>query len=289
MAGAKEIRKRIVSVKNTKKITKTMEMVSTAKSKRMMDRIKATQPYALKVQEMIDSLSGARENIESPLLRRPEAHSRIALLVVTANRGLCGGYNSNVLKLMRAKIEENRKKGVEVDLYMIGKKGLGYCRFIKQPVVKSYDSIDDSLEYEQAESIAYDLMNAFVSRHVDRVEVISTVYLSSARQTADSTLLLPLGNETENAEKQETVNAIFEPNPEVILQKLLPFTVKMTVFRLLLEAITAEQIYRRIAMKSATDSAGEMQKMLTRTYNRVRQAAITQELSEIVAGADAIS
>lgn len=267
-----------------------MEMVSTAKSKRMIDRVKAAKPYGMKIAEIINSLSDQRESTDSPLMRSLEHPKAVALLVVTANRGLCGAYNTNILKMTRNRIEDYRKRGIDVKVYVVGKKGIGFFRFIKFSLQAKYDTVDDALKFSTAEAIAYDLMNAFVNHEVDRVEIVSTVYHGSSRQTAEVTQLLPLGSASGDAKKGgKSVNAIYEPQPDIILKKLLPLMIKTTLFRLLLEALAAEHIYRRVAMKSATDSAGQMVKMLVRNYNRVRQASITQELSEIVAGADAIS
>ena len=295
MAGAKEIRKRISSVRNTRKITRTMEMVSTAKSKRMVDRVNEAKPYGLKIAEIIESLEGLKDTVDSPFLRNAEHPSKVLLLVVTANRGLCGGYNTNILKLARNRINEIRSMNSEVALHVVGKKGISFFKFIQQPVDVKYDNVDDSFKYEMAEVIAYELMNLFVSREVDRIEVVSTVYVSSSRQEPSITQILPIG--VQESEKEEGVlkgglsssSVIYEPDPEKILKNLLPHMVKTIVFRLLLEAVASEQIFRRIAMKAATDAAGEMIKILTRKYNRLRQASITQEISEIVAGADSVS
>ena len=293
MAKSREIKKRIQSVRNTRKITKTMEMVATAKSKRMVDKVNASKPYGEKIAELMDVLGALKEQVDSPYLRTVSDPRKVSILVVTANRGLCGGYNSNALRMARNLIVEYREQGREVEIHVIGKKGIAFFKFLKIKPAAQYDDIDDKLGYANAEKIASYFMKEFAEGRTDRVEVVSTVYHSSARQVPEVTRILPIGIEeaTEKDKKSAgaPANVIYEPSPEIILKKLLPLVVKTMVYRALLEAVASEQIYRRIAMKNATDAAGEMIKLLTRTFNRVRQAAITQELSEIVAGADAIS
>ena len=298
MAGVKELKGRIVSVKNTRKITRTMEMVATAKSKRMTDRVHAAQPYSRKISEIMSALGSLKDQVDSPLLREVAEPKRVALLIVTANRGLCGGYNSNTLRLSRRRIAELREQGREVELHVVGKKGNGYFKFLKMPVAQSHTSIDDRFSYADAEGIADGFMQAFASGQVDAVEIISMIYYGSSKQIPGSTPLLPVGISGDagsqaaagpgGAGSRYRSNTSYEPSPEIILRRLLPLVVKTVVYRALLEAVASEQIFRRIAMKSATDNAGEMIKLLTRNYNRVRQAGITQELSEIVAGADAL-
>ncbi|MCB1177144.1 MAG: ATP synthase F1 subunit gamma [Leptospiraceae bacterium] len=288
MATPREIKKRIQSVKNTRKITRTMEMVATSKSKKMSNKVNASKPFAQKIEELAESLSSLSSSIESPLLRKPEKVTRIALLVVTANRGLCGGYNSNVLKLAKSRIAKLKEQGIAYDLYVIGKKGISFFKFVKEKTAGSYTNIDDKSGYAEAEFFANLFKDLFSEKKVDKVEIISTVYHSSASQTAEITPVLPI--ESKDASKAKSTELVFyEPNPERILEALLPMVVNMAFYKALLEAVTSEQIARRIAMKAATDAAGEMVKILTRGYNRVRQAKITQEISEIVAGADSLN
>lgn len=298
MAGAKIIKKRIASVKNTRKITRTMEMVATAKSKKLVDRVKAAQPYALKLQDIMRSVSDVGDRIDSPYLRTEEHPHSVAILIVTANRGLCGGYNSNVLKLARAQIQILESEGKRVDVYAIGKKAISYLRFVKIPVKQTWTNFDDNFSYEQVNELAEQFMASFRNRQYDLIKVISTIYYSAGSQRPGVTQLLPIGlagaisdKETKPAADKApalTGPVIFDPAPEVIAQRILPLAIKTTLYRTLLEAVTSEQIYRRIAMKNATDAAGEMNRLLTRKYNRSRQGGITQELLEIVAGADAI-
>lgn len=290
MASPREIKKRISSVKNTRKITRTMEMVSTAKSKKASDRVNASQPYANKVQELMSSLASLAKVVESPYLRKPEKVRRVAIFAITANRGLCGGYNGNINRKTLARIREWKEKGAEVELHMVGKKGMNYFRYLKIPVEGSYTNIDDKAGYKEAQEFATLFMNKFAKEEVDVVEIISTVYKSSANQVPELTPVLPISPPVV-ATSEPTVNetVIYEPNPQTILENLLPMVVKIAFQRAILEAVCSEHIARRIAMKSATDAAGDMIKALTRGYNRVRQAKITQEISEIVGGASSIN
>lgn len=285
MATPREIKKRINSVKNTRKITRTMEMVATSKSKKMSNKVNASKPYSQKIEELVSSLAGLASKIHSPLLRKPEKIQKVALLVITANRGLCGGYNSNVIKLARSRIAELKREGISYELHVIGKKGISFFKFIKEPVVTSHTNIDDKSGYAEAEYFANLFKEKFSKEEVDAVEIISTVYHSSAHQTPEVTKVLPIQPKGEETKGDVT---IYEPNPERILESLLPMVVNMAFYKAILEAVTSEQIARRIAMKAATDAAGEMVKILTRGYNRARQAKITQEISEIVAGADSL-
>jgi len=300
MAGAKVLKKRILVVKNTRKITRTMEMVSTAKSKRMVSRVNAARPYNEKILEILESMEKIAEEGETnlPLLRKVENPHRIGLLVITANRGLCGGYNANILRMARAHIVQHQSQGRQVEVTVIGKKGNAFFKFLKLPVRRVITDIDDTFKYEQAKHLADDIIGAFSTAQYDRVEVISTVYYNAALQKPLLEAILPVGANRDSQEHKEETSPrkkaknhsafLFEPDPSFILKRILPHVIRATIFRKILEAVTSEQIYRRIAMKNATDNAGEMGKLLTRTYNRKRQAGITQELAEIVSGADAI-
>ena len=278
MASPREIKKRIVSVTNTKKITRTMEMVATAKSKKMSNRVNASKPFSDKIKELVGSLSSLADKVDSPLLRREENPKKIAVLVITANRGLCGGYNSNILRMTRTYLAELKEKDIAYDLYVVGKKGISFFKFIKEPVVQSFINIDDNSGYAEAETFANLFMDEFANKKVDGLEVISTVYHSSADQRAEITKVLPI--EPPVGAKEVNDSVIYEPN--------LPLVIKTAMYKMILEAVCSEQIARRIAMKSATDAATDMIKVLVRGYNRVRQSKITQEISEIVAGADSL-
>ncbi|MFZ5630593.1 MAG: ATP synthase F1 subunit gamma [Spirochaetota bacterium] len=287
MATSKEIRNRIGSVQNTKKITRTMELVSTAKAKKAVDKVVASRPYADKISELIKSLAAQGEVADHPLLRKHPHVRRALVVVVTANRGLCGGYNANVLRLAMQQIEDYKKAGVEVIVHLIGKKAISTFNYLKIPFAASFTHLDDKLTFADAQKFAEDYMERFSLEQVDKIDLVYTRYVSSAVQKPVSESILPV--EIPASEKaHKTLPFIFEPDPQAILQSLLPKAICQNLYQSLLDAMASEQIARRIAMKNATDAASDMIKALTKEYNRVRQAKITQEIAEIVGGAAAI-
>lgn len=287
MATSKEIRSRIGSVQNTKKITRTMELVSTAKAKKAVDKVVASRPYADKIRELIGSLAAQGEVADHPLLRKHSHVRRALVVIVTANRGLCGGYNANALRAGIATIEEYKRQNVEVIVHLIGKKAISFFNYQKIPYAASFTHIDDKLGFADAQKFAEDYMEKFALEAVDKIDVIYTKYFSAANQKPVVETILPVEiNEGEKGHKSQPF--LFEPDPQAILQSLLPKAICQNFFQALLDANASEQIARRIAMKNATDAASDMIKALTLQYNRVRQAKITQEIAEIVGGAAAI-
>ncbi|MCA8959723.1 MAG: ATP synthase F1 subunit gamma [Planctomycetes bacterium] len=295
MATSRELRNKINSVKNTKKITRTMEMIATAKSVVCQKRIEAVQPYGNKVAELLDDLKKAGAGGDElaakfPLLRVPAKAEREALFVITANRGLCGGYNANTLKLAEMHIREQRARGVDVEVHMIGKKGAARFRYLGREVSKVYIDFDDRPTFSQAEAILDPVLDRFAGGELDAVTIVSTRYLNAARQAPEKRHILPLSTGGEAASGAHgSTDFLFEPSPEEILGTLVPMTLKMQLFQALVEAAASEQIARRIAMKNATDNADEMIRTYTMLYNRTRQAGITQEILEIVGGAEALA
>lgn len=287
MAGLKEIKKRIGSVRNIRKITKTMEMVSAAKSRKMMNRVHDSQPYGKKIFEIMNNISNMGVIIDSPFLKLKDNPSRYVLLVVTANRGLCGAYNSNVLRLTRQRIKELKEQGKQIKIYAIGKKAANYFKFIKIPVEKVYTNFEDNFTYQDSKALMHMFMQMYVKDEFDVLEVISTHYYSATNQKADIKQLIPIVSEQKKDFKKLS-NVMMLPSKEVILNKIIPHILEYSMYKIILESITSEHIYRRIAMKSASDAANDMTRILTRLYNRKRQGKITQEISEIVTGADAI-
>lgn len=296
MASARDLRKKIRSISNTSKITRTMEMVATAKSKRAQSRIVAMLPYSDKLGDILHHLREAG-TVEHPLLDDREPVKRNILLVLTANRGLCGGYNSNLLSLTEKWLAEEEAEGRETDVYVSGRKGISRFRFLKRPTVAQYSHFDDRPSFKETEELSSEFLRLFLERKVDRVVVASTRYVSTSVQRPEITQVLPIeaagtsggvgdGHQGEGA--TATRDFIFEPERRVILETLLPLSVKQVVFRLFLEAATCEQLARRIAMKLASDNAEEMIGLYTRQYNRERQAGITQQIMEVVTGAEAL-
>ena len=293
MAGLKHIKKKITSISNTRKITRTMEMVAAAKSKQTIDRVEASTPYSSKLTELLNSLTGG-QNVDHFLVREKEKVQKSALLVVTANRGLCGGYNTNVANLAEKWVRAEEAEGREAHVMMVGKKGISRFRFRKVEVAEKRTDIEDKPSFSQAAEIAGGFIESFRKGEVDRVMVAVTRYHSAVVQTADLFQLLPIvppeaEDEDGGEAAQQNTDFIFEPDPARILADLLPFSVKHTMYRLLLEAAAGEQIARRVAMKLATDNAGELTRFYTGKYNRERQASITQQIMEIVGGAEALN
>jgi len=287
VANARELKNKIRSVSNTKKITRTMEMISTAKAVVCQKRIEKTQPYGDKLSEILKDLGGAGGDAESgefPLLRVPETSRREALLVVTANRGLCGGYNTNVLKLAEKFIREKNSEGIEVDVYVAGKKGIARFRYLDIETAGKFTQFEDRPTFDEAEEVFEPVMNDFEKGKIDGISLVFTHYESSSRQSPQLRQLLPLAVSEEEGGGGK--DFILEPNPEMILGRLLPLSLKMQFFQVLVEAAASEQIARRIAMKNATDNAEEMAKTYTQLYNRTRQASITQEILEVIGGVE---
>ena len=294
MATARELKNKIRSVSNTKKITRTMEMISTAKSRVCQKRIEAVQPYGEKLGEMLRDLGrGAvdpEKIAEYPLLRTPEKNRREAVVVITANRGLCGGYNTNVLKLAEKRLDRLASEGTEPEIHMIGKKGAARFKYLKRDVAQAYTNIDDKPTYEQAEEILQPLMERYAAGELDAISVIVCHYETAARQYPVERPLLPLGSgdEAEAEDDGASVEFILEPDPGTILSHLLPVSLKTRFFQCLVEAAACEQIARRVAMKNATDNAEEMSKGYRQLYNRTRQATITQEILEVIGGSQGV-
>ena len=290
MAQARELKRRIKSVENTRQITKTMEMVSTSKLKRAQDRVIAARPYAAALSDVIRDLYSPELAERFPLLRQPKgAPKRIAVIGITSNRGLCGAFNNNLIREMRARIAEGKKSGFAVDLHLVGKKGIGYFRFMKQPIASQRQDIGDKPTAQHAVEVVQPLIEQFEKGELDAVDIVFAKF-NSALSTPPTTLrILPVAPPAPaGGAAKVNRNYLLAPSAEEIVGGILPLYVRNTVFRALVETAAAEHGARRTAMKNATDSAGDMIDILRRTYNRARQAQITQELAEIVGGAEAL-
>ncbi len=285
MAGAREIRRRIRSVENTRQITRTMELVATSKLKRATDRVSAARPYAEALEEIVRSLWAPDLAERFPLLRQPERPRRAAVLLLTANRGLAGGFNANLIKEARRKLAELGERGVEAELHAVGKKGIAFFRFRGQAMASQRTDISDNPVVDDAESLVGRLRKAFERGEVDAVYLVSSQFRSALSTPPRTKQLLPIPA-PQTARSAE--NFILSPSGPMILDRLLPAYIRNQVFTALVENAAAEQGARRTAMKSATDNAGDVLDHLTRTYNRARQAQITQEIAEIVGGAAAL-
>jgi F-type H+-transporting ATPase subunit gamma len=286
MAKARELKGRIRSVQNTRKITRTMEMVSTSKLKRAQDRVEAARPYAEQLEGVIRRVLTPELAARYPLLRQPETVQRAAVLLITSNRGLAGAFNANLIREARTLLDRLRGEGVETELHAVGKKGIAFFRFQREDLRSAITDMADRPTAADAERLVDSLTERFVAGDLDAVYVVYARF-NSALSTPPATMnLLPVVA-PEGSDGGET-EYILEPGPDEILSLLLPLYVRNSVYRALVETSAAEHGARRTAMKNATDNAGDILEDLTRTYNRIRQAAITQEIAEIVGGAAAL-
>ena len=306
MAKGRQLKGRIRSVGNTRKITKTMELVATSKLKRAQDRVVAARPYAEALREVIADLFTPDLADQFPLLRQPVPPSKggprhAAVILLTSNRGLAGGFNSNLIKEARRRIESLEAAGYTVDLHGVGKKGIGFFKYLGRKLALERVDVGDRPSAEHAGDIVAPLIEAFAAGELASVDLIQARFLS-ALQTPPATIrILPVesvgqkssdrvgsGETGAGKERGRLPNYLLAPNAEAILDKLLPLYVRNAVYRGLVETAAAEHGARRTAMKNATDNAGEILELLKRTYNRQRQAQITQEIAEIVGGAAAL-
>lgn len=291
MANSKEIVKRRKSVRNTRKITKTMEMVSTAKLAKAQNAALAARPYADKLREVIGDLAALSEDIRHPLLERHDPVKKAVVIVMTADRGLCGGFNGNILREANSVIQKLKDRGVEFELIVQGKKGRGAFRYLGIPIAKEYLMVSDKPNYARAESIADELITRFGRKEIDEAYVVYSTFKSMVSQKPRTDMILPLSGLQSGKKKEakaEGMGYLFHPDPKTILTEVLPLVVRMSIFTAMLDNCAGEHAARRLAMKNATDAADDMIKMLTRQYNRARQSKITQEIAEIVGGANAL-
>ncbi len=285
MAKGRELKGRIKSVENTRKITRTMEMVATSKLKRATDRVAAARPYATAIAETIASLYSADLAERFPLLRQPATVKRAAVLLLTSNRGLAGAFNANLLKEARATIARLEREGAEIELHVVGRKGIGFFRYLGRTLATSRTDITDRPSAQDAKSLVEALMEGFINRSLDAVYVISSRFNSVLSTPPHTERVLPV---TPPEAKGARRDYLLFPSAERLLTELLPLYVRNTVYRALVENEASFQSAQRTAMKNATDNAGDILTNLRRTYNRARQAQITQEIAEIVGGAAAL-
>lgn len=288
MAKGRELKGRIKSVENTRKITRTMEMVATSKMKRASDRVSAARPYALALGEVLSHVYTPELAEQFPLLRRPAQIKRAALVVLTANRGLCGAFNTNLIRESRARLAEWEGQGVSVELHIVGRKGIGFYKYLGRTLSSARADIGDRPSSADAASLIDELMARYAAGELDAVFITYAKYKSALSTPPATEQVLPVvapGSTGGNAVARDFILA---PSANEILEALLPLYVRNTVYRALVETAAGEQGARRTAMKNATDNATEMLQLLKRTYNSARQAQITQEIAEIVGGASAL-
>ena len=309
MAKSRQLKGRIRSVQNTRKITKTMELVATSKLKRAQDRVIAARPYAEALRQVIADLYTPDLADRFPLLRQPAlpgkgGPSRAAVILLTSNRGLAGGFNSNLIKEARRRVESLEQQGYTVDLLGVGKKGIGFFKYLGRKMTLERMDVGDRPTAEHAAEVAEPLIEAFAAGELGSVDLIQARFISALQTPPAAIRILPVETPAgqrgspersseaagQGGEKASgmTANYILSPNAEAILERLLPLYVRNAVYRGMVETAAAEHGARRTAMKNATDNAGDILELLKRTYNRQRQAQITQEIAEIVGGAAAL-
>ena len=286
MANRRELVKRRKAARNVRKITRTMQLIATARFQAAYNRAVETKPYSEKLAELVADLSRAAGDTDHPLMHTQDSE-RSALVVITSNRGLCGGYNANILK---AATQHQDEMGLDsVDVHMVGNKGASYFRFIDRPVVEKRTDIGDSPKFEEIEPLANHLINRFIDGEINSVHVAYMRFYSTGRQAPDIMQLLPLRPESADGEGASSASYEFSPDPKALLDDLLPASVRMRLYQCFTDAVVSEQVARMVAMKAATDAAGDMITNLTRQYNRARQTHITMELLDIIGGVGALS
>lgn len=293
MANSKELRTRIKGVTSTRKITRTMQLVATAKAKGAQDRVQAVVPYGRTLLSMVSRLVAA--GAKHPLLagghapRAAGEADRLVVFGISANRGLCGGYNGNVVKVVTEYLAEAKMAGSPTTLHMSGKKGLSSLRFLGVTPAHRYTQFEDKPLFEEVSEVAAPILAAFTAGEFDRFDVISYRFKSAGRQVVERRTLLPITPPPPDAgDHGAAIEPLLHPDPDSLLGGLLPLVAQTSLFQAFVEAAVSEQIQRRIAMKNATDAADDMIRDLKMEYNRARQAAITQEIAEIVGGAAAL-
>lgn len=296
MGKTREIKKRIKAVGNIRRITKTMQMIATAKFSAAQQRSVSSRPYTDALFELVASLAKSLTDIKHPLLTGGPAKpgAKPLLLVLTSDRGLCGPYNGSILRTGMHFVRENPSNRAGF-IELVGKKGAGFLKYNQIPVSQQHNQFGDKPSYEKVEELAQNYIDRFTSGEVSSVHVIYMKFVSAGKQIPTVMQLLPFKADTleSKAEKPESKSGMkvqyeFSPSAEELLGELLPSAVKAVLFQAFNDAIVSEQVARMVAMKAATDNAGKMGKRLTRVYNRARQAQITTELTEIVAGAAAL-
>ena len=296
MAGSKEIRTKIKSVQSTRKITKAMEMVAASKMRKAQDRMRASRPYLERVFDIAMHISKANTEYRHPFLVRREAVKRIGAIVVTTDKGLCGGLNTNILRLVLNQHREWKSKGLEVDYVAIGSKGLGFLQRMGGNIVSSVVQLGDRPHMERLVGPIKVLLDRYQEGTVDEVWVFSTTFINTMRQEARGGRIVPIPQEfrTATGEVRKATTQpgawdyLYEPSAQELLDGMMRRYIESVVYQMVAENMASEQSARMVAMKAASDNAGKIINELQLIYNKTRQAAITKEISEIVGGAAAV-
>jgi F-type H+-transporting ATPase subunit gamma len=293
MAKARALDKRRKSIRNIRKITRTMELIATARYKKAMDRATAATAYTKRITQVVADLANAGLEVSHPLLEAHDTNERAILLVLTANRGLCGGYNGSVFRAAVARFEELKQQFPHLEAEVAGKRGIAAAKFRKVQLAQAYTQFNDQPQFAEVDAIATRYLEAYATKKLDRLDVAYTKFISSSKQVAVVETLLPLSSLEGAGAKQEEAkggDSMYEflPSAESILEEVVPASFKAKLFKCFLDAAVSEQIARMVAMKSATENASEMIRSLSSDYNRARQGQITGEIMEIIGGVEAL-
>ena len=291
MAKTRVLVKRRKAIRNIRKITRTMELIATARFKKAFDRAVAADAYTQKITELASDLSASATDIQHPLLEKRETIKNSLLLVLCSNRGLCGGYNASILREANGAIRAIKEQGSNLRLELSGKRAITYFRYQGVPTETTYTQFEDKARFEEIEEVAERYISAYTSGAIDQVQVCYMKFQSMSTQVPAVTQLLPLEPAASDTAKEKPAAKIeyeYVPDAKNILEEILPVAFKVRLFKTFLDAAVSEQIARRVAMKAATENAGDMIKLLTRQYNRARQAQITKEIAEVIGGVEAL-
>jgi F-type H+-transporting ATPase subunit gamma len=288
-AKLRETRRRIRSIESTKRITKAMELIAASRILRAQQMVKQSRPYAELITQVIQNVASQIDEVAHPMLEQRPTPTNAAVVVVTSDRGLAGAYNSNVLRAAEELVAKVRGQGMEPKLFVTGRKGISYFRFRERPVEASWRGFSETPSYDDAKAVADAVIDAFTSGAVDEIHLAYTEYSSALAQRPLARRLGPMVVEETAEDVGPLPLYIFEPSPEKIFAELLPRYVEARVYSAMLESAASEQAGRRRAMSAATDNAEELIKVLTRVANQARQSEITQEIMEVVGGAEAMA
>lgn len=293
MANARALDKRRKSIRNIRKITRTMELIATARYKKAMDRAAAVTAYTEQITKVVSRLVAAGAEVQHPLLEVRDQPSTARLLVLSSNRGLCGGYNAGILRTATPHVEELRKSVPKLIVDASGKRGINGLKYRGVATEQQFQQFEDQPPFDDVEKIASEYLRQYATGEIDRLDVVYTKFISTSRQTPVVETLLPLGSlqaaETSGNDPSSTTEFEFLPSAESILEEIIPTSFKVKLFKCFLDAAVSEQVARMIAMKGATESAGDMIKKLSTEYNRARQSQITGEIMEIIGGVEALA
>ncbi|MBM84103.1 MAG: ATP synthase F1 subunit gamma [Planctomycetaceae bacterium] len=291
MAKARAIVKRLKAVKNIRKITRTMELIATARFKKAMDRASEAAAYTQKISEIVADLSATDLDFSHPLLETPASDENSTLLVLTSNRGLCGGYNASVMRNANSRLKELREEDKNITLEVSGKRGIALLKFQGESMDEQFTNFEDQPGFDEVDVIAKRYIEEYESGKLNRLDIAYTRFETVSRQSAVVETLLPigsLGGDEKDGDADKAVDYEFLPSAAEILEEIVPAAFKARLFKCFLDAAVSEQIARMVAMKGATENAGDMISTLSMQYNRARQTQITSELSEIIGGVAAL-